>query len=138
MVVNDGSTDGSQAIIDRYPFRSVRTANQGISAARNEGLRAATGEIVAFIDSDAYADPDWLRYLVKTFQESDVVGVGGPNLVPPADNWLAKCVFRSPGGPTQVMLDDQFAEHIPGCNMAFWKWALDEIGGFDPRLHRGW
>lgn len=132
IVVNDGSTDGSQAIIDRYPFHCISGANGGVSAARNRGLRAATGEIVAYIDSDAYADPDWLRYLATTFLESDVAGVGGPNLVPPADNWVAKCVYRSPGGPTQVMLDDKSAEHIPGCNMAFWKWALEEIGGFDP------
>ena len=82
-------------------------------------MRAATGEIIAYIDSDARADPDWLSYLATTFLESDFVGVGGPNLVPPEDDWVAKCVYRSPGGPTQVMLDDQSAEHIPGCNMAF-------------------
>lgn len=132
IVVNDGSADESDAIIQRYPFRAVSTANNGVSAARNEGLRTATGQIIAYIDSDARADPDWLSYLAATFGESDVAAVGGPNLVPMQDNWVAKCVYRSPGGPTQVMLDDQSAEHIPGCNMAFRKWALDEIGGFDP------
>ena len=132
IVVNDGSTDGSQAIIDRYPqFRSIAGENGGVSAARNRGLNAATGEIVAYIDSDAYADPHWLHYLAASFAESDVVGVGGPNLVPPSDEWVAKCVYRSPGGPTQVMLDDVAAEHIPGCNMAFYREALMEIGGFD-------
>jgi glycosyltransferase involved in cell wall biosynthesis len=132
IVVNDGSTDGSNAIIEQYPFRAITTSNRGVSAARNEGIRAATGEIVAFTDGDARADPDWLSYLVTTLMESDVAGVGGPNLVPPEDNWVAKCVYRSPGGPTQVMYDDRLAEHIPGCNMAFWKWALEEIEGFDP------
>jgi GT2 family glycosyltransferase len=132
IVVNDGSSDGSAAIIERYPFHAITTANRGVSAARNEGLRAAKGDIVAYIDSDARADPDWLSYLAATFMESDFAGVGGPNLVPPEDRWLAKCVYRSPGGPTQVMLDDESAEHIPGCNMAFRKRALDEIGGFDP------
>lgn len=132
IVVNDGSIDESGAIIERYPFRAITTSNQGVGAARNQGIEAATGEIVAFIDSDATADPDWLSFLVATFLKADVVGVGGPNLVPEEDNWVAKCVYRSPGGPTQVMLDDQSAEHIPGCNMAFWKWALQEINGFDP------
>lgn len=132
IVVNDGSTDESDAIIQRYPFRTITTPNQGVGAARNEGMRAATGEIVTYIDSDARADSDWLSYLAATFLESDVVAVGGPNIVPKEDNWVAKCVYRSPGGPTQVMLDDQSAEHIPGCNMAFWKWTLEEIGGFDP------
>jgi GT2 family glycosyltransferase len=132
IVVNDGSTDESADIIGRYPFRTITTANQGVSAARNQGLRAATGEIVAYIDSDAAADPDWLSYLVTTFLESDVVGVGGPNLVPREDNWVAKCIYRSPGAATHVMIDDKSAEHIPGCNMAFYRSALEEIGGFDP------
>lgn len=132
IVVNDGSTDETEEILKKYPFRTITTPNCGVSSARNEGLRAATGEIVAYIDSDARADHDWLSYLALTFLESDVVGVGGPNVVPPEDNWVAKCVYRSPGGPTQVMLDDVSAEHIPGCNMAFYKWALEEIGGFDP------
>ena len=132
IVVNDGSTDVTEAIMQRFPFRSITTPNRGVSAARNEGLRAATGEIVAYIDSDAKADPDWLHYLATAFLESPVAGVGGPNLVPSEDNWIAKCVYRSPGGPTQVMLDDQSAEHIPGCNMSFRKSALEEVGGFDP------
>ncbi len=133
IVVNDGSTDDTEAIMRRYPqFRGITTLNQGVSAARNEGLHVASGEIVAYIDSDADADPDWLSYLATTYLKFDVVGVGGPNLLPPEDNWVAKCVYRSPGGPTQVMLDDKFAEHIPGCNMSFRKQALEDIGGFDP------
>ncbi len=132
IVVNDGSTDTTEAIAARFSFRTINTANRGVSAARNEGLRAATGEIVAYIDSDARADPEWLHYLAATYMESDVAGAGGPNLVPPEDNWIAKCVYRSPGGPTQVMLDDRSAEHIPGCNMSFRKAALEEVGGFDP------
>jgi GT2 family glycosyltransferase len=132
IVVNDGSTDESADIIDRYPFRKITTSkNQGISAGRNHGMKAATGEIVAYIDSDAMADPDWLYFLVATFLESDFDAVGGPNFVPKDDDWIAKCVYRSPGGPTQVMLDDKSAEHIPGCNMAFRKRALEAIGGFD-------
>jgi hypothetical protein len=95
-------------------------------------MRAATGEIVAYLDSDARADPDWLHYLAVTFVKSDVAGVGGPNIIPPEDSWVAQCVYRSPGGPTQVMLNDQHAEHIPGCNMSFRRSALENIGGFDP------
>lgn len=132
IVVNDGCTDGSEKIIERYPFRTITQPNRGVSAARNEGWRAASGEIIAYIDSDARADPDWLSFLVATFLESDYAAVGGPNVLPGEDNWVAKCVYRSPGGPTHVMLDDQSAEHIPGVNMAFWKWALEQIDGFDP------
>lgn len=132
IVVNDGSTDATEAIMNRFPFKNISTLKQGVGGARNVGLRAAIGEIVAYIDSDAKADPDWLRYLTTTYLKFNVAGVGGPNLIPPEDNWVAKCVYRSPGGPTQVMLDDQSAEHIPGCNMSFRRAALEDIGGFDP------
>jgi hypothetical protein len=49
---------------------------------------------------------------------------------------VAAAVMVSPGGPAHVMLTDRQAEHIPGCNMAFYKWALEEIGGFDPTFTR--
>jgi len=58
--------------------------------------------------------------------------VGGPNLPPPEDSVVAACVAASPGGPLHVLLDDVEAEHIPGCNMAFRREVLEEIGGFDP------
>jgi len=65
-----------------------------------------------------------------------VAGVGGPNIVPAEDNWQAQCIYRAPGGPTQVMFDDQYAEHIPGCNMSFRKDALNSINGFDNQFRK--
>jgi hypothetical protein len=63
---------------------------------------------------------------------ADVVGSGGPNVVPPDDPRMAQCIARAPGGPTHVLLDDRMAEHVPGCNMAFRRDALLAIGGFNP------
>ena len=62
--------------------RVIDIPNGGLSAARNVGLAAATGEIVAYTDADVRVDPDWLTYLVQPFVTSDVVGSGGPNVVP--------------------------------------------------------
>jgi cellulose synthase/poly-beta-1,6-N-acetylglucosamine synthase-like glycosyltransferase len=132
VVVNDGSKDSTLEIAARYPFNLISVPNGGLSAARNLGWRAATGEIIAYTDADTRVDPDWLSYLVQPFLTTDAVGVGGPNVVPEDDGWVAQCVARSPGGPTQVLINDTVAEHIPGCNMAFRRWALEEIGGFDP------
>src|SRR6266542_3700013 len=134
IVVDDGSTDDSATIVREFGFPVISTTNMGLSSARNTGLRAATGDIVAYLDDDAYPDPHWLRYLAATFIATDCVGVGGPNLPPPGDGSIADCVANSPGGPVHVLISDQLAEHIPGCNMAFRKGALEAVGGFDTQF----
>lgn len=162
ILVDDGSKDDTQQIIARYQmeledrtqlnattpaltskpptlavssrprFRCIRQINLGLSVARNTGINASEGEIVAFTDSDCRADEDWLHYLVGDLIRGDFTGIGGHNFLPPEDGWIPAAVMASPGGPAHVMLTDRLAEHIPGCNMAFYKWALDEISGFDP------
>jgi glycosyltransferase involved in cell wall biosynthesis len=135
IVVNDGSTDTTAAIAASYPVRLITTENRGLSSARNTGLEAATGEIVAYIDDDARPDPHWLRYLAHAFMEGGWAAVGGPNLAPPDDGVVADCIANSPGGPMHVLVSDSEAEHVPGCNMAVRRSALMRIGGFDPRFH---
>ncbi len=137
IVVDDGSTDSTAAIAREYGFRVISTPNRGLSNARNTGLDAAAGEIVAYIDDDAYPDPHWLTYLAAAFlspQSCNDGGIGGPNIPPPEDDLIAHCVALSPGGPSHVLLTNRKAEHIPGCNMAFRKAALHAIGGFDPQF----
>ena len=137
IVVDDGSTDLTPEIAKGFPaFRYVRQTNQGLSAARNAGIRAATGEIVAFTDDDCRADEDWLFYLVGDLLRGDFAAIGGHNFPPPEDSPVAAAVAASPGGPAHVMLTDHEAEHIPGCNMACYKWALEEIDLFDPIFHK--
>jgi O-antigen biosynthesis protein len=134
IVVNDGSTDATPRIVAGYEgVRLISTENRGLSEARNTGWQQATGEIVAYIDDDAYPDPHWLHYLAYRFMTGDWVGVGGPNIAPPGDGPIADCVANAPGGPVQVLLTDTEAEHVPGCNMAFRREALAAIDGFDPR-----
>ena len=133
VLVNDGSRDRTSAIAHAHArVRVVDTPNAGLSAARNVGLTDATGEIVAYTDADTRVDLDWLTFLVQPFLTSDVVGSGGPNVVPADDPPMAQAIARAPGGPTHVLLDDRIAEHVPGCNMAFRRDALVAIGGFNP------
>jgi GT2 family glycosyltransferase len=136
IVVDDGSTDDTREILSRFPsVRSIHQPNQGLSVARNVGLQAATGSVVAYTDSDCFVDADWLTLLVAQFECSDAAAVGGPNLAPD-DGWLADCVAASPGQPTHVLESDQVAEHIPGCNMAFRREALESLNGFDPQFRK--
>ena len=133
IVVDDGSTDETPAIASRHPWATlIRVTHSGLSAARNVGWSRASGDIVAYLDGDARPEPDWLSYLVQPFLSSDVVGVGGPNVVPQDDPWFSQCVARAPGCPSHVLLDDRVAEHVPGCNMAFRREALVALGGFNP------
>jgi O-antigen biosynthesis protein len=134
IVVDDGSTDQTGCIASRHDVRLIRTENNGLSAARNLGMNAANGEIVAYIDDDAYPDPHWLTYLASAFMRTEHVGIGGPNIAPPGDGVIAGCVANAPGGPVHVLLSDEMAEHIPGCNMAYRRERLTAIGGFDPRF----
>jgi O-antigen biosynthesis protein len=133
IVVNDGSRDGTLEIAEGYGFcRIISQRNKGLSIARNVGADAATGEIVAYTDSDCVADPDWLSYLVAKMRASNLTACGGPNFPPPEDALVPAVVAVAPGGPTHVLISDEVAEHIAGCNMAFDRAALMSLGGFDP------
>jgi GT2 family glycosyltransferase len=137
ILVDDGSTDNTASIAAQFPqVRYIHQSNHGLSHARNTGAAAAKGEVLAYTDSDCMVDADWLYYLIATLLSGSYAGVGGPNVTPPAQNWIQACVAAAPGGPSHVLLTDTIAEHIPGCNMAFHRWAFDSVGGFDPEYHK--
>src|SRR5438045_1505923 len=109
---------------------SSLTAPSGLPQGRIAGT-GRSGEIVAYTASDCVADRHWLLYLAQAMEDQQVTAIGGPNISPASDGWVAKCVAASPGGPSHVMLDDRRAEHVPGCNMAFRRQTLLALGGFD-------
>ncbi|MFN2540434.1 MAG: glycosyltransferase family 2 protein, partial [Mycobacteriales bacterium] len=136
LVIDDGSTDDTADIAERVcagdpRMKVIRAPHQGLSGARNTGWRAAGGELIAYLDSDAYPTPEWLHYLALGLDGPQVGAVGGPNLPPPGGTLAAERVARAPGGPVHVLISDDRAEHVPGANMAFWKQVLEEVGGFD-------
>jgi hypothetical protein len=102
IVVNDGSTDATPLIAGEYGFRLISTANRGLSNARNTGMQAATGEIVAYTDTMP-SDPHWLAYAVvhapATSGSADRTRAAG-------DGPIAECVANSPGGPLHVLVTD--------------------------------
>ncbi len=133
IVVNDGSRDRTLEIAEGYPYcRIISQPNKGLSVARNVGAEAASGAIIAYTDSDCVADPDWLTYLIARMEAGRLSACGGPNFPPPEDSLVPAAVAVAPGGPTHVLLSDEVAEHIAGCNMAFRRDTLLGLGGFDP------
>ena len=137
ILVDDGSTDDTPEIASRFETVGYsRQQSMGLSMARNTGIAVAQGEIVAFIDADCHADEDWLYYLVGDLLRGGQAGVGG-HCLPSRGNPAVSAALRVlPGGRAPVLLSEREAEQIPGCNMAFWKSSLEEIGGFDPALRQ--
>ena len=95
IVVNDGSSDDSAGIAAEFPFRVITTPNRGLSAARNTGWQSSSGDIVAYIDDDAYPDVHWLRYLAISFASTAHAAIGGPNVGPAGDGFIAECVLNA-------------------------------------------
>ena len=131
LVIDDGSRDMTAAVAKSFERACYHfQEHAGLSVARNLGARLATGSIVAYTDDDCIAHPDWLTHLSHAFADETVVAAGGPNIPPAARNRIEHVVAAAPGAPAQVLLNDTEAEHLPGCNLAIRKGALDRIGGF--------
>lgn len=135
VIVDDGSRDRTAEIAMDFPeFRLIRQPNKGLSVARNVGLHAARGEIIAYTDSDCVVDPHWLTLMVRAMSEKGLDGCGGPNYAPHEEGWVEACCAASPGAPCHVLTAEDAAEHLAGCNMIYTKAALLKVGGFDPQF----
>ncbi len=125
--------DGSVVLVENVEMR-------GLSGARNAGIAAATGDLVAFLDDDAAADPDWLEQLVPMFDDPAVVSGGGslspswedarPGWFPREFDWVIGCSYT--GMPTMTAE----VRNAIGANMAFRREALNSVGGFHSGIGR--
>ncbi len=127
---------------ERWPdVRVIANAEeQGLSGARNTGLAASDGEVVAFLDDDAKAAPDWLERLAAAYADPGVLGAGGavhpdwaegrPGWFPKEFDWVVGCTHS--GMPSRA----EPVRNLVGANMSFRREALLEAGGFRHELGR--
>src|SRR6266480_6290411 len=77
LVVDNGSSDGTSALIQSRPVRYLREHRRGVSNARNRGIAESNGEILAFVDADCLVEPQWLAELVRPFDDPEIGSVAG-------------------------------------------------------------
>lgn len=138
--------DASPVPVDLGPYRSkvklIRMAeNGGPGAARNEAVKVAKGEIIAFLDDDCLAGKDWLRALVPCFQYPDVAAAGGrvesAELSSPIDNYEQ---VQSPllmGASQRKVRKGSAISYLATCNLLVRKQSLLAVKGFDPSMRVG-
>jgi glycosyltransferase involved in cell wall biosynthesis/GT2 family glycosyltransferase len=142
VLVIDTSPELEAECRERWPQVRVlpNREQQGLSGARNTGLAESSGAVVAFLDDDAVAAPDWIERLGCAYSDESVVGAGGavrplwaeerPSWFPPEFDWVVGCTHS--GMPRRR----EAVRNLVGANMSFRREALIEAGGFRHELGR--
>jgi glycosyltransferase involved in cell wall biosynthesis len=153
LVVIDHNQDLAQRLrshVDSSVTVTENTRQRGLSGARNTALAQVKGEVIAFLDDDAYAEPGWLAALTAPFADPDVFAVGGaatpvwPTVRPvtlPARrggnglvrgelDWVVGCTYQ--GQPRTLAQ----VRNVMGCNMAFRASVFTQVGGFTEGIGR--
>ncbi len=140
IVLPDEAANGLASGNERgYPLSVIPTGKVRPAEKRNIGIAAAKGEVVAFIDDDAYPEEHWIENAIKYFSDSEIGGVGGPGVTPPGDGFLARAGgrvyenilvsggyrYRYVGGRVLRDVDD-----YPSCNLFVRTSLLRKFGGY--------
>lgn len=131
VVVDNHSTDSSASIVKSFGIDLLLKTEGNISRVRNHGANAATGEILAFVDSDCLVQPNWLNAALPALKDETVGAVGSGYAIPGKGTWIEKSwlsEYRGPNKPTNF---------VPGGNLIIKKDVFLKIGGFNEALITG-
>jgi glycosyltransferase involved in cell wall biosynthesis len=136
VVVDGNSSDGTLDIVRNYPVKLVSEPGLGFGHARNVGVQNASGDIIFFIDSDCYAEPDWTEKALPHFDSNpEIVGVTGRtnlwNTESPVARFLAYV-----GGRMNMPNQSKVMKIAPTMNLALKREIVSEVGWFDETLIR--
>ena len=153
IVVDGMSTDKTYELLKKlqkkYDFQLLQNPVLNAAAGRNTGIKHSKGTYTAFIDGDAIAHKDWLSKIKKTFEENDVSGVGGPDLLPKNSTSRSKMIGQvmtspvarggklNPSTQHSLMDEEKLVDHIPTCNLCLKKEVFEKAGMFDEKFVKG-
>lgn len=140
IIVVDHNPKLMERVHESFPDVAVVENQQerGLSGARNSGIAASKAAVIAFIDDDGIAAPDWLKNLYAPYKDPNVVGVGGsidalwldgrPRWFPVEFDWVVGCSYRGmPEAAAPV-------RNLIGCNMSYRREVFDAVGDFQSAL----
>jgi len=145
VLVIDGNSEVYERVVEEFgDYENViihnNEKNRGISFSRTKGAELASGEIVAFIDDDGVAEPDWIEHHVTAYEQTDAVAVGGyvapdwvttkPNFFPEEFYWLVGCTERG------FAEDGEEIRNGYGSNVSYRRSVFLDVGGYDVNTGR--
>jgi glycosyltransferase involved in cell wall biosynthesis len=147
IVVDNNSTDGTPAVVAAFDdgrVRAVTEPRQGLSYARNAGVEAARGEIVAFTDDDVEAAPDWVETVLSLMSKHPCVDAVGGRVLPAWEGERPRWLTRDHWAPLALQDHGDFRRTfdrnapigLVGANVAFRRGVFDRIGRFSPSVQR--
>lgn len=135
ILVDSGDDASVVETVPDLPVEYVSAPPRGLPNARNRGLEHCDGDIVAFLDDDAYVEENWLNVIVDEFKDEEIGGVGGPVLDPGESLRSVTPVAEIKANGEIVDNFDSsvrsHVDHLRGANMSFRRSVLTDIGGFD-------
>ncbi|MFH2138259.1 MAG: glycosyltransferase [Candidatus Omnitrophota bacterium] len=144
LVFPDETSDGF--IPFEGKIKIIPSGNMGPALKRDMALAHSKADIFAFLDDDAYPEPDWLKNAVKHFKKSEVAAVGGPSVTPPESSFAGAAsgtafasitvsgpyTYRYVPGNKIMEVDD-----YPSCNFLVRREIFESLGGFDSSFYPG-
>ena len=148
LVVDNNSQDDTPSVVQEFqeqagiPVSYLRETRQGLSNARNGGIRASSGDLVGFIDDDEEIDETWYQVIAREFKDPETSFIGGPylpNWVTRVPDWLPPGYHAAIGAippRPRALFDKHFSGNLMGGNAVLRRSVFDAIGMYDPNLGR--
>jgi GT2 family glycosyltransferase len=144
VLVDNGSTDGTSELLNAFGkqyagfVKVIQEPTPGVSRARNAGIRASKGDVLAWTDSDCAPAPNWLRHLTKPFEDQQVGGVAGRVLAAPGTSlveiFCGLYTFQTSAQQTRLYQWTPLTGGVAGANFAVRRALVEKLGGYDPRI----